>query len=105
MAPSNSMNKMTRPLRRRPSQRAGFETGASSATAGLASWMVWLACRFIARLLGGIGDARCKDERGGPGPTGGADFFWFRNARLVPGIHVFLGDGFRRRGWPGQARP
>src|SRR6202790_4235647 len=35
MAPSNSMNTITRPLRTRPIQSAGFETGAVSAIVGM----------------------------------------------------------------------
>src|SRR5258708_39359692 len=45
MAPSNSRNRMTRPLRTRPSQRAGFEIGAFSAVVGMAfCWMDCLEC-------------------------------------------------------------
>src|ERR1700675_3212212 len=36
MAPSNSMNTITRPLSTRPIQSAGFETGAVSAIVGMA---------------------------------------------------------------------
>src|SRR3984893_13425350 len=62
MAPSNSKNMMTRPLSNRPSQRAGFEAGASPAIVGMASPMDRLSCMFIARLLR-ISAASSKDER------------------------------------------
>src|SRR5882757_3496196 len=70
MAPSNSRNRMTRPLRTRPSQRAGPEIGASSAIVGRASPMVLPACMFIARLLRSIDAAWPKDERDGRNSTG-----------------------------------
>src|SRR5437667_5797177 len=62
IAPSNSRNNMTRPLRTRPSQSAGFETGAFSAIVGMA-----LSLK--------IGDAQSKDERRGRHSTGGDNIF------------------------------
>src|ERR1700721_2585674 len=64
MAPSNSRNTTTRPLRTRPDQSAGFETGAVSNRVGM-------TCS--------IGDARSLDERRGRGPTE-LRLFFSRNA-------------------------
>src|SRR3982074_206872 len=81
MAPSNSMNKMTRPLRTRPDQSASFETGAVSAILGMAWSLTLLVCTFIARPLG-IGDAQFKDERGGRDTTRGDSISAFRRGAL-----------------------
>src|ERR1700688_135435 len=62
MAPSNSMNRMTRPLRRRPKMRAGFETGVSAAIVDMALSLE-------------IGGACLQDERDQRGTTGGMKIF------------------------------
>src|SRR6266700_1732600 len=85
MAPSNSRKRITRPLRTRPVQRAGFETAVVSAIAGMVCPMVLLPCIFTARLLRWIGDAQPKDERDRRNPTKMQFIFlrsWNRAARF-----------------------
>ena len=80
---------MTRPLRMRPGQRAGFETGAVSA-------IVDMTCSMM------HGDACLKDERGERDPTAGRIIFlkFWPLARLAVAhqaveMHADMG-GFRR---------
>src|SRR5580704_889193 len=73
MAPSNSMNTMTRPLRTRPSKRSGFETGVSAAIVDMALSLE-------------IGDACLQDEQGRRGTTGGMKKILLVMPGLVPGM-------------------
>src|ERR1700751_1787001 len=72
IAPSNSRNRITRPLRRRPDHDANLESGSVGVGGGI-------TCS--------IRGARAIDERARRDATGDVRFFSIFMAALVPAVH------------------